>query len=55
VIARGLDVREVAVEVPSVGDALRIAGLPTSAGRTVLQSIDRELVAVSSVLTEIAP
>jgi HD-like signal output (HDOD) protein len=55
VIARGLDVREVAVEVPSVGDALHIAGLPTSAGRTVLQSIDRELVAVSSVLTEIAP
>jgi HD-like signal output (HDOD) protein len=54
-IAHGLDVRHVAVEVPSVSDALRIAGLPTSAGRTVLQSIERELVTVSSVLTELTP
>jgi HD-like signal output (HDOD) protein len=54
-IAHGLDVRQVAVEVPSVGDALRMAGLPTSAGRTVLTSIEHELAAVSTVLTEIAP
>jgi HD-like signal output (HDOD) protein len=54
-IAHGLDVRDVAVEVPSVGDALRMAGLPTSAGRTVLKSIEHELSAVSSILTEIAP
>jgi hypothetical protein len=54
-IAHGLDVRNVHVEVPSVGDALRLAGLPTSAGRTVLKSIEQELAAVSNVLTEIAP
>jgi putative nucleotidyltransferase with HDIG domain len=53
-IAHGLDVRDVAVEMPSVGDALRLAGLPTSAGRLVLQSIDRELAGVTSVLTELA-
>jgi HD-like signal output (HDOD) protein len=54
-IAHGLDVRTVAVEVPSVSDALRMAGLPTSAGRAVLASIERELASISSVLTEIAP
>jgi hypothetical protein len=32
-----------------------MAGLPTSAGRTVLKSIEHELSAVSSILTEIAP
>ena len=54
-IAHGLDVKNVHVEVPSVGDALRLAGLPTSAGRTVLKSIENELAAVSNVLTEITP
>jgi HD-like signal output (HDOD) protein len=54
-IAHGLDVRTLAVEVPSVSDALRMAGLPTTAGRAVLSSIERELAAISSVLTEITP